>query len=141
MKKGVRRGVSPVVAVLIMVAAAISLGSFAYWYTMSFAKSTSQSTSLVVDATAVNSSTSCALQLTLKNLGATAIQVLGFEVQHDGGSLNVQVSEALAAGATYSMTITSKDHPELSFTPGRSYTVTVMTNVGNFTSTAMCVGG
>lgn len=141
MRKVARRGLSPVVAVLIMVAAAISLGSFAYWYTISFAKSTSQSTNLVIDATAISSSTGSAIQLTLKNLGTTAIHVLNIEVHHDGHLLNIAVNKTLAAGDAYSIALDSTSHPGLSFTPGKSYLVKVETDVGNFTSTAICVGG
>ncbi len=136
-----RRGISPVIAVLIMVAAAISLGSFAYWYTISYAKASSQAASLIVDATAVASGTKSSLQVTFKNTGTTSITIERILVSHDGGSFWHSVDKDVAAGATYSVTVSSDEVPSLSFTPGRSYGLIVETSMGNVTSIALCVGG
>ncbi|MCX8204360.1 MAG: hypothetical protein N3H31_01720 [Candidatus Nezhaarchaeota archaeon] len=137
----VKRGVSPIIATLIMVAATITIGSFTYWYISNFVTATSQQASLGIIATAMSSSGGSILQLSLKNLGNTAILVERLEVRHEKGVLSTVVNRTLAAGATFSITIDSKNHPSLSFTPGKSYSVIIMTNVGNFTSTAVCVGG
>jgi len=101
-----------------MVAAAISLGSFAYWYTMSYAKASSQAASLVVEATAVASGSKSALQVTFKNTGTTSITIERVWVSHDGNSFWHHVGKDVAAGATYSVTVSSDEVPDLSFTRG-----------------------
>lgn len=141
MALGAKRGVSPVVATLIMVAATIAVGSFAYWYVTNFAASASQQASLGVVATVINSSGSSVLQLSLKNLGSTSISVEKLVAWCDSGPLSITVNRILAAGATFSIAVDSRSDPRLKFTPGRSYSIIVMTNVGNFTSVATCIGG
>lgn len=122
-----------------MVAATIALGSFAYWYVTNFVTSVSQHASLGIVAVAINSSKLSSLQLSLKNLGSTTILVEKVKVWHEGESpLEVGVNQVLAAGATFSITISNKT---LVFIPDRSYNIIVITNVGNFTATARCVGG
>lgn len=138
MALGVKRGVSPVVATLIMVAATITLGSFAYWYVTNFVTSSSQHASIGIMAIATNSSKLSTLQLSLKNLGSVAISVEKVKVWHERGLWNATVNRVLAAGATFSMTISNES---LVFIPGKSYTIVIITNVGNFTATAVCIGG
>ncbi len=129
------------IATLIMVAVAISLGSFAYWYTVSYTKTSTQTVSLVIDATATNSSSGSSLQVILRNIGATPIMVEKLLVFHEHGNHIVDVNAALNAGSTLSLSFTEDDVPDMTFIAGKSYTILVKTDVGNFSSTTYCVSG
>jgi flagellin-like protein len=136
MKAGLRRAVSPVVATLMMVAAAISIGTLAYWYVTSYVRATSQIPSLTIDAVALNYTGGASIQVNLRNAGTTSIAVKRLLITHDKGTLPRQVDIDLPAGGTYSLTETS-----IFFTPGRSYGIVVETSMGNLTSTVPCMRG
>ena len=121
---------------MMMVAAAISIGTLAYWYVTGYVRAASQVPSLTIDAVALNYTGGASIQVTLRNAGTTSITVKCLLISHDRGTLTRQVGIDLPAGSTYSLTETS-----VFFTPGRSYAIVVETATGNLTSTVLCVRG
>jgi len=124
-----------------MIAVAISVGSFAYWYSVSYVKATSKTAFSAVDATATTSDTGSFLNAIIRNTGSLPININEVVVYHDAGHGSVKINKQLNPGDSISVVVDEGKVPGLSFTPGHSYTIVVTTSQGNFTSTAYCMGG
>ena len=132
-----RKGVSPVIAVLLLIAIAVATGILVYVWVTGLAGTLQQTggqqvaEQLELLAYDFTDTSTPKLVLYLKNPGGITVTIDKVYVGQTGGTI-VEVSKSLtlAPGASNSLTISGTDFGTLSVSSGTSYTVKIVTTTG-----------
>ncbi len=150
MRKGKHKAVSTIIATLILIGVVAAMGSFIYWYAVTYAKSTSKISAIAITEAKISKTTTGNVNVlvTLRNQGTTTVDLLNVTVYDDTNSpmdlLKLEGTMLSPNRTTLnpgdSVTVVYVGN-KLSFTVGDSYTIVVITSQGAQQTVAECTLG
>ncbi|MHC1600978.1 MAG: hypothetical protein ACXQTB_01375 [Candidatus Nezhaarchaeales archaeon] len=150
MRKGKHKAVSTIIATLILIGVVAAMGSFIYWYAVTYAKSTSKISAIAITEAKISKTTTGNVNVlvTLRNQGTTTVDLLNVTVYDDTNSpmdlLKLEGTMLSPKRTTLnpgdSVTVVYVGN-KLSFTVGDSYTIVVITSQGAQQTVAECTLG
>jgi len=148
MKREKRRGVSTIIATLILIGVVAAMGSFIYWYAVSYAKSTSKISAIAITEAKISRTTNnFNVLVALRNQGTTTVDLLNVTVYDDTNSPKDLLKLRGTMLSPNKTTLNPGDSVtivyvgNLSLTVGKSYTIVVITSQGAQQAVAECTLG
>jgi len=150
MRKGKRKAVSTIIATLILIGVVAAMGSFIYWYAVTYAKSTSKISAIAITEAKISKTTTDTFNVlvTLRNQGTVTVKLLNVTVYDESKkpidllSLNGTIlspdTRTLNPGDSVTIVYVGN---ETVFTVGSSYTIVVITDQGAQQTIAECTLG
>ncbi|MHC1637512.1 MAG: hypothetical protein ACXQTU_05010 [Candidatus Nezhaarchaeales archaeon] len=150
MRRGKRKAVSTIIATLILIGVVAAMGSFIYWYAVTYAKSTSKISAIAITEAKISKTTTDTFNVlvTLRNQGTITVNLLNVTVYDESKkpidllSLDETIlspdTKTLNPGDSVTIVYVGN---EICFTVGQSYTIVVITDQGAQQTIAECTLG
>ena len=144
-----RRAVSVIIATLILIGVVAAMGSFIYWYAVTYAKSTSKITSITITDAKITktSSDQVSVMITLKNQGTIAVELLNATIYDNSGPKDLLAlsntllspnDETIDVGGSLTIVYVGN---EIDVDIGETYNIVVVTDQGAQQVVVECSAG
>ena len=144
-----RRAVSVIIATLILIGVVAAMGSFIYWYAVTYARSTSKITSITITDAKITktSSDQVSVMITLKNQGTIAVELLNATIYDNSGPKDLLAlsntllspnDETIDVGGSLTIVYVGN---EIDVDIGETYNIVVVTDQGAQQVVVECSAG
>ena len=144
-----RRAVSVIIATLILIGVVAAMGSFIYWYAVTYAKSTSKITSITITDAKITktSSDQVSVMITLKNQGTITVELLNATIYDNSGPKDLLAlsntllspnDETIDVGGSLTIVYVGN---EIDVDIGETYNIVVVTDQGAQQVVVECSAG
>ena len=144
-----RRAVSVIIATLILIGVVAAMGSFIYWYAVTYARSTSKITSITITDAKITKTSSgqVSVMITLKNQGTITVELLNATIYDNSGPKDLLAlpntllspnNETIDVGGSLTIVYVGN---EINVDVGETYNIVVVTDQGAQQVVVECSAG